>query len=87
MLARLAFIRENKAIFTALERANLLEHFFWHLDPELLDFLSETPSSTSPYQRAIFAGASAGLIRCWIKRKFKETPEELLTRFFEPPLA
>lgn len=78
LLARLYFINENAKIFTALEHAMLLEYFFEHLDPELLDFLSENPSSSSPYHKAMFSGASAGLIHCWVRRNFQETPEELL---------
>lgn len=83
LLARINFIRENAEIFTALEGAGLLEYFFEHLDPELMDFLSENPSSESPYQRAMFSGASAGLIRCWIRRRFREAPEELLALYLE----
>lgn len=78
LLARFDFIRENGMIFTTLEREGLLEHFFEQLDSELLDFLSEIPLSATPYQRAIFSGASAGVIRCWIRRRFLEMPEELL---------
>lgn len=61
----------------------LLGYFFEHLDPDLLDFLGEHPSSCSPYHKAMFSSASAGLIRCWAKRNFQETPEELLAFFLK----
>ena len=81
LLKRFRFVKENAEFFTALKRNNLLEYVFEHMEPDLNHFLSGNISGRSPYYRALFTGACAGVIRCWIDRRFKESPEEMLALF------
>lgn len=74
---RLAFVRDHAGYFRALWQNGLLDQAFERLDLDMADVLSGGAASVSPYARAVFAGASAATIKCWIQRGFRENDEEL----------
>lgn len=84
LLKRFCFIKTYRDFFIALRKSNLLEYVFERMEPELSNFLSGNNILLSPYYLALFSGACAAIIRCWIDRKFQESEEEmleLLTRY------
>ena len=80
---RIDFVRRHAGYFRILARNDLLDRAFAHLDLDTADVLSGGAASGSPYARALFAGASAGVIKCWIQRDFRESEDELAALLME----
>lgn len=81
MRKRFDFVRSHAAYFRALWQNGLLDQAFERLDLSMADVLSEGAASASPYARALFAGGSASVIKCWIQRDFRESEDELVELF------
>lgn len=74
---RIHFISKHRDFFISVNRNNLLEFIFGNLGEDLMELLSDNTSSYSPYTASIFSSACSGIIRCWIRRDFKESEDEL----------
>lgn len=81
MRKRFDFVREHARYFRTLLQNGLLDQAFECLDLSMADILSEGAASSSPYARALFAGGSASVIKCWIQRDFRESEDELVELF------
>lgn len=78
---QLAFVRDHAGYFRALWQNGLLDQAFERLDLTMADVQSGGAASLSPYARAVFAGASASVIKCWVERDFREDEGELVALF------
>ena len=85
LLPRFRFIKEHRDIFITLSQHNMLYYFFRQIESDLIPLLCGQDADISPYYRAMFSGASAGIIFHWIENDFKESEEELARLFITLP--
>lgn len=85
LLPRFRFLKQHRAIFTALCEHNMLHRFFQQTESDLILLLCGQKDSVSPYHRAMYSGACAGIARLWIENGFLETEEEMVSLFANPP--
>lgn len=85
LLPRFRFVKQNRAIFSALYKNNMLFYIFEQMDPELILLLSGQDSSISPYYISMFSGSYAAIINHWIRNDFAETEEKMVEIFSSYP--
>jgi len=81
LLPRFRFIKEHSLIFSVLVEHNMLYEFFRQTEQDLILLLCGQNESVSPYHRAMYSGACAGVIRLWYENDFLETEEEMVSLF------
>lgn len=82
---RFNFIKEHREIFKALHKNGMLYYLFSELEDDLILLLCGQSKETSSYYRAMFSGSCAGIIRHWIERDFRESVEDMVKLFANPP--
>ncbi len=78
---RFRFVKEHCDIYRALYRNNLLYHFYWQTENNIIQLLCGQDKPISPYYRAMLSGACAGIVRCWIESDFRDN-EATMAAFF-----
>lgn len=84
LLPRFGFIKKHKNIFKALYDNGMLYYFFAQTEDDLILLLCGQRDNASPYHRAMFSGACAGVVRKWIENGFEESAEEMIGYFVTP---
>ena len=85
LLPRFRFIKKHRDIFKALYDHGMLYEFFSKIEKDLIIMLCGQHESANIYYRAMFSGACAGVIRCWIEGGFVESEEYMVSLFASPP--
>ena len=86
LIPRFEFIYKYRKIFSALHKRNILYYFFNKIEQDFILVLCGQSDDISSYYCAMFAGSCASIIRHWIERDFKESVEDMVEVFKNPPV-